>query len=81
MNSRPPVSPLVGGCRLFISFGSVQINKATTEPAHNFNVVRPFSILTVLCSIIRLVFGVLLRSVLARTQMHFVLPRTVFHPL
>ena len=52
LQARPaPPSPLDGGRRLFI-FGTVQMNKATTEPAYNYKVVRQFAIMTVVWGVI-----------------------------
>lgn len=50
------------------------MNKATTEPAYNYKVVRQFAIMTVVWGVIGMGLGVLIASQLVWPQMNFDLP-------
>ena len=54
------------------------MNKATTEPAYNYKVVRQFAIMTVVWGVIGMGLGVLIASQLVWPQMNFDLPWTSF---
>ncbi len=56
------------------------MNKATTEPAYNYKVVRQFAIMTVVWGVIGMGLGVLIASQLVWPQMNFDLPWTSFGP-
>ena len=53
------------------------MNKATTEPAYHYKVVRQFAIMTVVWGVIGMGLGVLIASQLVWPQMNFDLPWTM----